>query len=86
METANILKQVMGIICKAYVKSKVVLICTGDANLTGRGLIPIPQVCVANDIIGSVLGSANCQNFSVTGTDLSVDTHSSWLRITNNRP
>jgi hypothetical protein len=56
METANILKQVMGIICKAYVKSKVVLICTGDANLTGRGLIPIPQVCVANDMIGSVFG------------------------------
>jgi hypothetical protein len=86
METVNILKQVMEIICKAYIKSKVVLIYTGNANLTGRGLIPIPQVCVANDIIGSVFGSANCQNFNVTGADLSVDTHSSWVRITNNRP
>ena len=53
--------------------------------MTGRGLIPIPQVCVANDIIGSVFGSANCQNFNVTGADLSVDTHGSWLRIMNNR-
>jgi len=61
METVNILKQVMVITCKAYIKSKVGPICTGDANLTGRGLIPIPQVCVANDTIGSALGSANCQ-------------------------
>jgi len=57
MKTVNILKQVMGIICKAYIKSKVEQSSpdsTGDANLTGRVLIPIPQVCVANDIIDSV--------------------------------
>jgi Rad51 len=42
METANVLKQVIGIICKACAKNKVALICTGDANLTGRGLIPRP--------------------------------------------
>jgi hypothetical protein len=77
MENANILKQVMGIICKACVKGKVVLICTGDADLTSSGLIPISQVCVVNDN-RLVLGNANCQNFSVTDADLSVDAHGSW--------
>jgi Rad51 len=42
MESANILKQVIGIICKTCSKNKVALICTGDANLTSRGLIPRP--------------------------------------------
>ena len=42
METANVLKQVIGIICKACVKNKVALVSTGEANLTGRGLIPRP--------------------------------------------
>jgi Rad51 len=42
METANVLKQVIGIICKACARNKVALICTGDANSTGRGLIPRP--------------------------------------------
>jgi hypothetical protein len=42
METANILKQVVGIICKACAKNKVALVCTGDANLTSKGVIPRP--------------------------------------------
>jgi Rad51 len=42
METANILKQVIGIISKACAKNKVSLICTGDANTTARGIIPRP--------------------------------------------
>jgi hypothetical protein len=42
METANILKQVIGIICKACAKNKVALVCTGDANLTSKGVIPRP--------------------------------------------
>ena len=42
MESASILKQVIGTICKACSKNKIALICTGDANLTSRGLIPRP--------------------------------------------
>jgi Rad51 protein len=42
METANILKQVIGIISKACAKNKVALICTSDANTTARGIIPRP--------------------------------------------
>jgi DNA repair protein RadA len=43
METANILKQVIGIISKACTKNKVSLVCTGDANTTARGIIPRPS-------------------------------------------
>ena len=42
METANLLKQVVGIICKACSKNKVAIVSTGDANMTSRGLIPRP--------------------------------------------
>src|SRR2546423_9689566 len=42
METAGILKQVVGIICKACAKNKVALVCTGDSNLTSKGVIPRP--------------------------------------------
>jgi hypothetical protein len=42
METANILKQVVGIVSKACAKNKVALVCTGDANMTARGIIPRP--------------------------------------------
>src|SRR5689334_5061426 len=42
METANILKQVIGIISKVCTKNKVALVCTGDANTTARGIIPKP--------------------------------------------
>jgi hypothetical protein len=42
METANLLKQAIGMICKACGKNKVALVCTGDSNTTGKGLIPKP--------------------------------------------
>ena len=42
METANILKEVIGIIVKVCTKNKVALVCTGDANTTARGIIPRP--------------------------------------------
>ena len=42
METANILKQVIGIISKVCTKNKVALVCTGDANSTAKGIIPRP--------------------------------------------
>ncbi|MFL6421832.1 MAG: hypothetical protein ACJ71P_20830 [Nitrososphaeraceae archaeon] len=42
METATILKQVIGIISKACTKNKVALVCTGHANSTDRGIIPRP--------------------------------------------
>jgi hypothetical protein len=42
MKTANILKQVVGIICKVCAKNKVALVCTGDANMTSKGVIPRP--------------------------------------------
>ena len=42
METAKMLKQVIGIISKAGTKNKVALLCTGDANTTARGIIPRP--------------------------------------------
>jgi hypothetical protein len=40
METANILKQVIGVISKVCTKNKVALVCTGDANSTARRIIP----------------------------------------------
>jgi hypothetical protein len=46
METANILKQVIGIISKVCTKNKVALVCTGDANTTARGIIPAENVIV----------------------------------------
>jgi hypothetical protein len=42
METANVLKQVIGIISKACIKNKVALVCTGHANTTARGIITLP--------------------------------------------
>ena len=42
METANILKQVIGITSKACTRNKVALVCTGHANSTARGMIPRP--------------------------------------------
>jgi Rad51 protein len=42
METANILKKVIGVISKVCIKNKVALVCTGDANTTARGIIPRP--------------------------------------------
>jgi Rad51 len=42
MQTANILKQVIGVISKVCIKNKVALVCTGGANTTARGIIPRP--------------------------------------------
>jgi hypothetical protein len=42
METANILKQTIGMICKACGKNKVALVCTADSNTTSRGIMPKP--------------------------------------------
>jgi RecA/RadA recombinase len=42
METANLLKQTIGIICKVCGKNKVALVCTADSNTTSKGLIPRP--------------------------------------------
>lgn len=42
VETANLLKQTIGFICKACGKNKVALVCTADSNTTSKGLIPSP--------------------------------------------
>jgi hypothetical protein len=42
VETANLLKQTIGIICKACGKNKVALVCTAGSNTTSKGLIPRP--------------------------------------------
>ena len=42
METANVLKQTIGMICKACGKNKVALVCTADSNTASRGIIPKP--------------------------------------------
>jgi hypothetical protein len=42
VEAAILLKQTIGIICKACGKNKVALVCTSDSNTTSKGLIPRP--------------------------------------------
>jgi hypothetical protein len=42
VETANLLKQMIGMICKVCGKNKVALVCTADSNITSKGLIPRP--------------------------------------------
>ena len=42
MESANILKQVIGILSQVCTKNKVALVCTGDSNTTSKGIIPRP--------------------------------------------
>jgi RecA/RadA recombinase len=42
METANLLKQTIGMISKVCGRNKVALVCTADSNTTGKGLIPKP--------------------------------------------
>src|SRR5262249_30487167 len=37
---ANMLKEVVGILCNACTKNKIALICIGDANITSRGIVP----------------------------------------------
>jgi hypothetical protein len=42
METANFLKQTIGIIGKACGKNKVALVCTDESNMTNRSFTPKP--------------------------------------------
>ncbi|HZA68106.1 MAG TPA: hypothetical protein VE548_00275 [Nitrososphaeraceae archaeon] len=42
LETANLLKQTIGMICKVCGKNKVALICTADSNSASKGSIPKP--------------------------------------------
>jgi hypothetical protein len=42
IETAGLLKQTIGILCKSCSKNKVALVCTADSNVTGRGIVPKP--------------------------------------------
>jgi hypothetical protein len=39
---ANALKEALGTICRTCARNKIALICTGDTNVTGRGIIPRP--------------------------------------------
>lgn len=39
---ANMLKEVLGILCNVCAKNKIALVCTGDANETSKGVIPRP--------------------------------------------
>ncbi|MGC2571770.1 MAG: hypothetical protein WA364_09690 [Candidatus Nitrosopolaris sp.] len=39
---AGILKETLGILCKACARNRIALVCTGDANITSRGVIPRP--------------------------------------------
>jgi RecA/RadA recombinase len=42
MRAATVLKEVLGILCKTCARHKVALVCTSDANMTSRGVIPRP--------------------------------------------
>jgi len=39
---ANALKEALGTICRICARNKIALICTGDANVTSKGIIPRP--------------------------------------------
>jgi hypothetical protein len=39
---ASILKETLGIVCKVCARNKIALVCTGDANITSKGVIPRP--------------------------------------------
>jgi hypothetical protein len=39
---AGILKETLGILCKVCGRNKIALVCTGDANITSKGVIPRP--------------------------------------------
>jgi hypothetical protein len=40
--SANMLKESLGILGKCCARNKIALVCTGQANLTSRGIIPRP--------------------------------------------
>jgi len=39
---ANTLKEALGIFCRICARNRIALVCTGDANVTSRGIIPRP--------------------------------------------
>jgi hypothetical protein len=39
---ASILKETLGLLCKVCARNRIALICTGDANVTSKGVIPRP--------------------------------------------
>jgi hypothetical protein len=39
---ASILKEALAVICSICSRNKIALICTGDANVTSKGVIPRP--------------------------------------------
>jgi Rad51 len=39
---AGILKETLGLLCKVCAENRIALICTGDANVTSKGVIPRP--------------------------------------------
>jgi RecA/RadA recombinase len=39
---ANVLKEFLGILCRLCSQNKIALICTGDTNVTSKGVIPRP--------------------------------------------
>src|SRR5712692_986595 len=39
---ANTLKKALGTICRICARNKIALVCTGDANVTSKGIIPRP--------------------------------------------
>jgi len=41
-QAATVLKEVLGILSKVCARNKVALICTGDSNVTSKGIIPRP--------------------------------------------
>jgi hypothetical protein len=42
LETANTVKEVIALICRACIKNKVAIVATGDSNLSSKGIIPRP--------------------------------------------
>lgn len=40
--SANMIKEVLGTICRICTRNKIALVCTGDANVTSKGIIPRP--------------------------------------------
>ena len=38
----NTLKEALGTICRICARNKIALVCTGDANVTSKGVIPRP--------------------------------------------
>jgi hypothetical protein len=39
---AGILKETLGMLCKVCARKRIALVCTGDANISSKGVIPRP--------------------------------------------